>query len=246
MTDSRKLEGRAALEALLSVQDDDSAIDALEHRRATLSERAELAEHQHALALIGTNERDTMAARRRHENRLAELASEVAELVARAARIDERLRSGAVASFRDQEAMATEMGNLDRFRHDLDDEQLIVMEAIEPLEKQLAQLADAHKLEESAISRLREALGAAESEIDGQIAERRAARGAIAATVPDALLSEYARLRARLGGVGAARVVSGMCGGCHLTLSATEIDHLRHAREDEVVNCEQCGRILVP
>lgn len=245
MSEAAPSEGRAAFGALLALQDVDSDIDALRHRRATLPVRAQLAEHERALAQIDTQERDAQAARGAHEARLTDLANEVAEIVTRASRIDERLRSGAAASFRDQEAMAVEMGNLDRLRRDLDDEQLVVMEAIEPLESELGSLADARKFEVAGVSRLKAELAAVEEEIDAQIAQHRVDRAALAALVSQALLADYERLRARLGGVGVARVIGGMCGGCHLMLSATELDHLRHAGDNEVVHCEQCGRILV-
>jgi predicted nucleic acid-binding Zn-ribbon protein len=45
--------------------------------------------------------------------------------------------------------------------------------------------------------------------------------------------------------VGAARVVGSSCGGCHLTLPATELDRIRRAEPDALVTCDQCGRILV-
>jgi predicted nucleic acid-binding Zn-ribbon protein len=73
-------------------------------------------------------------------------------------------------------------------------------------------------------------------------ARRQEAAGPIA---PE-LLATYERLRARLGGVGVARVVGNHCDGCHLTLSATELDQLRHLPEGEIPTCEQCSRILVP
>jgi hypothetical protein len=66
------------------------------------------------------------------------------------------------------------------------------------------------------------------------------------ASVPASLVSTYERLRTRLGGVGVARVVGNHCDGCHLTLSAVELDHLRHLPPGEVATCEQCSRILVP
>ena len=55
----------------------------------------------------------------------------------------------------------------------------------------------------------------------------------------------YERLRAKLGGVGAARLVGPRCSGCHLTLPATELDRLRKGSPDALVFCDQCGRILI-
>ena len=42
-----------------------------------------------------------------------------------------------------------------------------------------------------------------------------------------------------------ARLVGTNCGGCHLTLSAVELDRIRHAPPDEMVFCGECGRLLV-
>ncbi len=64
--------------------------------------------------------------------------------------------------------------------------------------------------------------------------------------MPDNLLATYERLRTRLGGIGVARLVGNHCDGCHLALSAVELDHVRHLPEGEVYTCEQCSRILVP
>jgi predicted nucleic acid-binding Zn-ribbon protein len=73
-----------------------------------------------------------------------------------------------------------------------------------------------------------------------------AARADVAARVPDALLAHYEKLRRGLDGVGVARVDAGRCAGCHLSLSAVELDSLRRAADGQVVNHEECGRILVP
>jgi predicted nucleic acid-binding Zn-ribbon protein len=90
------------------------------------------------------------------------------------------------------------------------------------------------------------ALAAAEREIDAEIEVRTADRARVSTAVPRDLLGTYERLRARLGGVGAARLVGSSCSGCHLALPATELERIRHARPDELITCEQCGRILVP
>ena len=68
---------------------------------------------------------------------------------------------------------------------------------------------------------------------------------AAAAGVPPELLARYEALRAKLGGTGAARVVGGSCGGCHLVLPSMEVDRIKKAPPDAVITCDQCGRILV-
>ena len=91
----------------------------------------------------------------------------------------------------------------------------------------------------------RAALVAAEQEIDGQLAAVTEARRAAAAGVADSLMATYERLRQRLGGVGAARLVGSSCTGCHLKLPATEVDRIKREPPDALIFCESCGRILV-
>ena len=86
---------------------------------------------------------------------------------------------------------------------------------------------------------------AAQAEIDVLLASEVDARAAAADGLPPAVVAEYDRLRARLGGIGAAPLVNGRCGGCHLSLSASELDALRRQPPDALLCCEQCGRILV-
>ena len=64
--------------------------------------------------------------------------------------------------------------------------------------------------------------------------------------LPPALSERYEALRARLKGTGAARLVGHRCSGCHLELSPVEVDRIRAMSADTVVTCDQCGRILVP
>ena len=72
----------------------------------------------------------------------------------------------------------------------------------------------------------------------------RTEREAAAAEVPDELWPEYDKLRARLGGVGIARLVGSTCQGCNLALPAVEVDRIRKLSLDEAVYCEECGRLL--
>jgi hypothetical protein len=240
-------EGRAPapLVTLGRLQDADAAIAQLRHRRSRLAERTMLAGLEAKFAENNAAAAALDAARREAEARLAELASEVDELVVRTARIDGHLRAGEVTSFRDQEAMAAEIGSLDRRRSELDDKQLVVMEAIEELERRLGVLVGERGALTGEISFVRATLGTSEAAVDTEIATIAILRAELAAAVPSDLLDEYERLRARLDGVAVSRLVNGSCSGCHLAVAAAELDHLRHAPRDEVVHCAQCGRILV-
>ena len=61
----------------------------------------------------------------------------------------------------------------------------------------------------------------------------------------EALLSTYDRKRAALG-VAVARLVGKQCQGCHLELSAAEIDTVKdEAADTGVTDCPDCGRLLI-
>jgi hypothetical protein len=120
-----------------------------------------------------------------------------------------------------------------------------VMAAGEPVDAQLARLAAERTAVETDAERLLGVIREAEAEIDAEVAAETEARTALAAKLPEDLTQRYERLRVRLGGIGAARLEHGSCGGCHLALPAVELDQIRRASPEAVITCEQCGRILV-
>ena len=63
--------------------------------------------------------------------------------------------------------------------------------------------------------------------------------------MPDDLLALYEKLRAQKDGVGAAALRRRECGGCRLTLNASDLGIIAKAPTDEVMRCEECNRILV-
>jgi predicted nucleic acid-binding Zn-ribbon protein len=62
--------------------------------------------------------------------------------------------------------------------------------------------------------------------------------------MPEDLMALYERLREQKG-IGAALLRARQCGGCNMTLDASELARIRSAPADEVIRCEECQRILV-
>ena len=62
---------------------------------------------------------------------------------------------------------------------------------------------------------------------------------------PAELLAFYEQRRVRGGGVGAALLQHRTCGGCTMTLTGSDLESVRLAAPDEVVQCPECDRILV-
>ena len=237
--------GLSDLERLLAVQARDTAADRLRHRRATLPEREALAALGGAMAGLrerlaeATARRDTAAAAVRR------LEGDLAATEARIAEVDKRLYSGEVTASRELQAMAADVESMKQRRSSLEDEALSAMEALEPESSEVAELSDQLARHGAEAEGLREAIAAEEAVIDAEVVSEEATRVTLAADVPDALLATYDRLRAKMGGVGAARLVGSSCSGCHLTLPATELARLRAEPPGTVLYCDQCGRILV-
>jgi predicted nucleic acid-binding Zn-ribbon protein len=89
------------------------------------------------------------------------------------------------------------------------------------------------------------ALHTAEGDAGKEVATLEAERASAAAEVDAALLATYERLRERLGGVAVARVQGGVCGGCHLSLSAADLDRFNKLAPGGHATCEDCGRLLI-
>jgi predicted nucleic acid-binding Zn-ribbon protein len=233
------------LARLLAVQDHDTVIDQLRHRRASLPERAELAGIDRQLGALEVGTKERRVVRDELGGRQGALEQQIEASKSRRATIEKRLFSGQVVASRELQAMNEEVKHLARHITELEDREIEVMEALEPLDRELQAGDVTRDALEKDSQRLRAAIGTTEAALDAELAGEDRARAAAAATVNDELLTRYEKLRAKLGGTGAARLVGGSCSGCHLTLSSMELDRVRKAPPDAVITCEQCGRILV-
>ncbi len=173
------------------------------------------------------------------------LEETVGSLEARIAEIERRLYSGTVSAPRELQAMAAEVDSLKARQSSVEDEVLLAMEEGEPLAEEALRLQSERATLQEETDHVREALTRAEATVDAQISGEAAERAGAAKDVPAELLRIYEGLRAKLGGVGAARLVGSSCSGCHLTLAAAEVERIKRQPPDALVLCDQCGRILV-
>jgi predicted nucleic acid-binding Zn-ribbon protein len=234
------------LRILLDVQAQDLELERIAYREREHPERATLNELDRLRAGLDQQLATLEAERTELAGRQAEIETHVQAFVSRSSAIDARLRSASAGSFRDQQAMATEKESLDHQRRDLEDREIDIMEQLEPLESEIA----AFVAQRDGLLQQREAivatLGTAVADLGADRAVVVAERQRLAALLPADLAATYERLRSKLGGIGAAKLMDGTCSGCHLKLPARERDTVVHALAGTVFYCEQCGRILVP
>lgn len=233
------------LEPLLELQELDTTIDQLRHRRDRIPERAELLAHEEAETglrqqLAQVQERRAVIARD-----LKRLEDHVTAVEEKKASVHGHLYGEGITSPKEAQTLQEELDALQRRQRGLEDEEIELMELAEPLDAELAALADrqAAMTEEGAgiLARLAEA----ETGIAGELEATEAKRAGLAEGVDDELLGLYETMRRDQGGIAVARLVGGSCQGCHLLLSATARDRLKKVPEDDVAYCDECGRILI-
>jgi hypothetical protein len=228
------------LALLLELQEVDLALDRLAYKRRELAERVAVTELGARLAELTARVGEAEEQREKLVSQQLTLDQRSESVGGRIATIEQRLRSGRAGSYRDEQAMGDEVASLTHLRREIEDQELEIMEALEPLDQELTGLKESSSSVAEELALARET-----AEIDDEAAIVRAARDQLAERVAPELTASYERLRAKLGGIGAAHVVGGACSGCHLQLPAGELHRLRQAMPDSVVHCDQCGRILV-
>jgi predicted nucleic acid-binding Zn-ribbon protein len=229
----------------MRVQELDTTISQLDHRKLTLPDRLALGQVETQLVALDARGSQVRARRDAVVARLADLQGQVDTLQTRRATVTERMYSLRGSATRDLQAMDEEVRHLALRQSELEDEELEVMEEQEPLDAEVSEIDHERTTLEETAGRLRSAVAAEESGIEAELSAVRADRRQAFDHVPPDLAHQYETLRARLGGTGAARLVANRCEGCHLQLPAVEIDRIKRLPRDAVATCEQCGRILV-
>ena len=229
---------------LLDVAELDSRAAQLRHQRAHLPELAEIASLEAERTEITDQVRDARIVVDDLTVEQAKADREVEQVKARRERDRTRMDSGQITQPKDLERMQHELVSLERRITTLEDAELEVMEALEQAQQVLDALAiraddiDA-KLAELVTARDEKRVG-----IDASLDEVTAARGPATEGMPEDLMALYERLREQKG-IGAALLRARQCGGCNMTLDASELSRIKAAPADEVIRCEECQRILV-
>lgn len=169
---------------------------------------------------------------------------EISSITSHVEEVEATLYGGTVRAPKELTDLQSELNSLKRHRRDVEDQQLDVMEQLEPVDAERAKLLDvaskAAEQREAATARLDAASEVINSDLDS-LAARRAE---LAEPLDDALLTSYDQLRTRFGGVAIAQLSGGRCSGCHLSLPAVDLDTIKRAPADQQVSCPECGRLL--
>lgn len=234
------------LDALLTLQEHDSALERLQHRHQTLPERDALREREQAMAVLDARLATTRTERDRVAREEQQLDDEARSLADKATEVEGRMYSGEVSSPKELTAMQADVEQLRRHQRTIENRELELMEVREPLDASVLDLEQQRAEVAVDVGRLAAALAAAESEVAAEMAVERAARDESAAGIDVALVREYDRCRAVAKGPGVARLVGTTCQGCHLSIPAVEAEQIKRSGGQPIAHCDNCGAILVP
>lgn len=230
---------------LLDLQAVDTTIAQLKHRRANLPEHAQLAKlaadrtaASESLVEAETKVSDLELAQRQSETDLEPVRQ-------RRSRNQKRIDDGSIGDAKALSGLVEEIQHLDRRIGDLEDAELEIMEQLEAAvatrDQRAAGSAELERQAAEVIARRDQQVVV----IDGELADQTTRRDSVAADIPAALLANYDKLRSNHGGVGAAELRNRRCTGCQLEVNAADLREFAAAADDEVLRCEECGRILV-
>jgi hypothetical protein len=235
------MEELQSLADLLDLQEVDVQIDRLLNDRQSLPELDQYRDaHEHAedLGAQLTN------AQQQLRDTSLELDKTEGELEISTGRLDSeqnRLYAGGMSA-RDADYLRREVEMLDRKRREGEDLVLELMERSEQNESVVTTLTAQVEEAGAAKASIEAVIKEAWRGIDAQLAIKEARKTGIAPLIPEDLMELYDELRATKEGVAIGPLTDGMCGGCHLKLTAAEqLD----AQRTDPPRCIHCRRILV-
>ena len=230
---------------LLDLQEADTHLDQIAHRRANLSEVVRLRQIETSLVKLRTLivAAETEASDRERE--LRKMENDVEQVRMRATKDQQLLDSGSISNSKQLEDLAHEVASLQRRQSALEDDELALMEQMEDARNALAVHQGERARLDVELVEARDALTAVERDLTDEEHRARQHREQVSGGIPADLLRAYEKIRAENGGVGAAMLQHGRCGGCRLQINANEMARIKAAPSNEVLRCEECRRIMV-
>lgn len=157
-------------------------------------------------------------------------------------KFDKQLYGGQVVNPREVEAINKEIAILKKQRSEMDVRILELWELVPPAQ---AKAHEAQKEVDALKSELMEFQKEAlklKAQLESEYKQTGSKRAAAAKEVPAGLLARYDAIRQRYGGIGMSRITKrGTCGACGTSLPTKVIED---AKDDRLVTCEECHRIL--
>ncbi|HEY6538537.1 MAG TPA: C4-type zinc ribbon domain-containing protein [Candidatus Dormibacteraeota bacterium] len=222
-----------------------AALEALDRRRQELLDEqgaaAERAKTDPTVRQLRQRRAALEGDAQRQASGLKQLELEVAEFAGRAKSHEQAIYDGSVRHPADLQRRQHELETLRDKVRGLEESELAQMEAQELTAAELAEVLAQLEEREQEVGRLRTADRDRAPALAEEVATVAAERQELAGAVTPSQLRTYERTAARRQPA-VAKVVGGTCTGCRLPLPSRL---LQEARQDQLVTCENCERILL-
>ncbi len=139
-------------------------------------------------------------------------------------------------------AMGREIERYQKEISALEDQELELMEQADVLKAQIAAEEKQTTTAKDSIARQIADLEAKEATLGNRLEELKKERAELAAGVDEDLLDRFNRLFASKGDAAVVALEHDVCTGCHMKITTQTVVRVKGGQE--IVSCEQCGRIL--
>ena len=219
-------------------------LDQIEHATSNLPQHREVTALEDEARTLDTQLVNSRTALSDVQREVDKSEADVQLVRDRAARDRARLDSG-TGTAKDLQALQHELTSLSRRQSELEDIELEIMERAEALAEHVTVLERDQRDLATRLAAVVEARDHAMGDYAGERDTVAGRRAAAVDSVGEDLVALYERIRSSNGGIGAAELRQRRCGGCHMELNQVDMNRITQAPADEVLRCEECGRILV-
>ena len=235
----------ASVHPLLDIQRLDTETEQLQHRRVNLPQRQDLSAARADQGEI-QREIDTVALQRIEVlTRQKRLEDEAAIIQAKADTDDNRLYSGEITAIRDLQALQDEISGLRSRQGMLEERAIEALLEAEELSEKADSLEAQRGYSDERVTVLEAELASAEAAIDDQLAALSAGRTEMAAAADEAAVAKYERMRETFGPSTAVPFDPSSGCGCPHQMPAVEVARIKRCAEGEVLDCAECGRLVL-
>jgi predicted nucleic acid-binding Zn-ribbon protein len=163
----------------------------------------------------------------------------------RVAKDQEMLNSGEINDPKQLSNLQHELESLGKRQLDLEDVELEVMERVEGAKAAVQVLAQQKVDFSTQLEIVSTELDSEVAALIADLADVHKERENLAAEMPAEFLALYEKIRKSHQGMGAAKLHRGQCEGCRLTIPPQELNVIKAATPDAVIQCEECRCILI-
>jgi predicted nucleic acid-binding Zn-ribbon protein len=140
------------------------------------------------------------------------------------------------------QALTNEIKRFEADIEKIEDREIELMEAAEKMKGTVSEAEKVHAQTKAHTDRQMAEIATKITAIETQLAELEAEREKLSEGIDEDLLYQYNKLFANKGGLAVVALEHETCMGCHMKLTTQTAVRVKGSKE--ILNCEQCGRIL--